>query len=151
MITETITVHCDRCLTSVESKADKCAAPDVVRAQINSSGWTHPRAGDGSIVDLCPECSGHKAKKVFGPKHPRWQEFIERLRGYEGCNFREIYGGGSIIWDCRCGDDTTCARTILLLMNLDGFSVPATIQYFALLGARCDCEIAIQLGETKVR
>ena len=49
------------------------------------------------------------------PSHPQWDEFIERLSGPEGCNFRED-SNGKLTWSWKGGE---LARAILAHYDVD--------------------------------
>jgi hypothetical protein len=67
------------------------------------------------------------------PRHPRWDEFLERLAGPEACNFQT---------DRRtCFGDVRFTRTILRDMGLDEPSIEASIAYFRDHDGYCDCEV----------
>lgn len=68
-----------------------------------------------------------------------WEEFIERLIGEEGCNFREE--NGKYVWDCKGNLDY--ARAILESMY--EYNIEATLSYFESCGGHCDCEIVFNL------
>jgi len=80
------------------------------------------------------------------PKNPRWAEFVTRLEGPEGCNFREHpkYPGdpGHFTWDCDA-NDRTCphARAILKAMGATETEIINSILFFSNHGGFCDCEI----------
>ena len=77
------------------------------------------------------------------PGHPRWDEFLERLEGPEGCNFtqEDPNDAETIRWACQ--NDHSAARTILGTM--EGVNVDASIGYFEGDRAHCDCEILFNL------
>ncbi len=83
-------------------------------------------------------------------KHPRWQEFIDRLESKEGCWFHENEKGeGS--WFCSSEKDRIHARKILYDMNLklegdDRIDVAASFEYFNEHGGYCDCEILFNVA-----
>lgn len=69
------------------------------------------------------------------PAHPRWEEFLERLRGPEGCNFTETS------WTCFGGTDKRFSRRILGRMGLSEQAIAASLAYFEDHGGCCDCEV----------
>lgn len=77
------------------------------------------------------------------PTHPRWNEFIERLQGPEGCNFHEN-ASGKTAWSCTSGTDRPYARHILECMG--GFDIEKSCEYFEGHGGYCDCEILFNVG-----
>ena len=74
------------------------------------------------------------------PRHPRWEEFIERLCGPEGCNFTETS------WTCFGGDDKRFCSRILASMGLPERATAASLAYFEDHGGHCDCEVVFNLG-----
>jgi len=81
------------------------------------------------------------ADSALKPGHPRWREFIDRLAGPEGCDFREKEGGGDYTWKCYNGHEL--AREILEKMG--GIDVEATLGYCREHGGHCDCEIVFNV------
>lgn len=82
----------------------------------------------------------------MSPKHPRWRNFIRRLEGREGCNFREKKPGDatSITWRCRGGHDKTYATAIL--KKVGGIDIAGSLAYFDDHGGHCDCEIVFNVS-----
>jgi hypothetical protein len=76
--------------------------------------------------------------------HPRFQEFIDRLTGPEGCNFRD----DAATWDCGGGSDKTKSTAILRDMGFGFDVILSSFAYFAARGAHCDCEIVLDLFPT---
>ena len=74
------------------------------------------------------------------PRHPRWEEFIERLCGPEGCNFTDTS------WTCHGGTDKRFCRRILAAMGLSERAILVSLAYFEDHGGFCDCEVAFNLG-----
>ena len=72
------------------------------------------------------------------PSHPQWDEFIERLSGPEGCNFRED-SNGKLTWSWKGGE---LARAILAHYDVD---VEVSLQYCREHGGYCDCEIILNV------
>jgi len=75
------------------------------------------------------------------PQHPRWEEFIGRLKGPEGCGFREDKKGE---WHWKCDSNDTSkpgATKILRRMGLTIREVAESLAYFEEHGGYCDCEI----------
>jgi len=79
------------------------------------------------------------------PKHPRWNEFFDRLEGPEGCNFREE--DGQLRFNCGGGADQSKAVTILHRMGFDGISIAQSQDYFNAHGGFCDCEILFNVDK----
>jgi Protein of unknown function (DUF2695) len=80
---------------------------------------------------------------IMTPSHPRWDEFIERLEGPEGCNFHEN-SNGEMVWSCTSDIDNPHARHILERMG--GFDIEQSCEYFEHHGGYCDCEILFNVG-----
>lgn len=79
--------------------------------------------------------------EIMTPDNKRWQEFIEKLEGPEGCNFKEKVKGypQSITWQCSSKKDRHFTTSILNKMgNID---VKKSLKYFDKHGGNCDCEI----------
>ena len=76
-----------------------------------------------------------EAGEVLTPDHPRWAEFVERLGGEEGCNFREDKAS----W--RCGSEPEKPRAEAILRDMGGVDVDESLVFFDLHGGHCDCQI----------
>lgn len=74
------------------------------------------------------------------PANPLWDEFINRMVGDEGCNFRIREEDGENIWNCH--GDHKFATAILEDM---GMNVPLSLAYFERNGGHCDCEIVFNV------
>lgn len=74
------------------------------------------------------------------PRHPRWDEFIERLSGPEGCDFTDT--------TCVCagGTDKRLSRRILARMGLSERAIAISLAYFEDHGGFCDCEVVLNVG-----
>jgi len=80
---------------------------------------------------------------------PQWQEFVRRLEGPKGCNFRlREKGSSAIIWDCSSSHHFELASPILRSM---GFDVEKSIAYFRKHGGFCDCEILFNVERSVKR
>ena len=75
----------------------------------------------------------------ISPRHPRWEEFLDRLRGPEGCNFQTT-------WTCCGGTDKRYSRKILADMGLSPRAIEASLAAFEDHGGYCDCEVVLNLG-----
>jgi len=75
----------------------------------------------------------------ISPRHPRWEEFLDRLSGPEGCNFRTT-------WTCFGGTDKRHSRRVLAEMGLSPRAIEASLAYFEDHGGYCDCEVVLNLG-----
>ena len=75
------------------------------------------------------------------PRHPRWDEFIDRLEGPEGCDFHPDH------WTCH--GDLRAATAILGRMGLTERAVRVSVAYFKDHGGYCDCEVVFNVGSTE--
>jgi hypothetical protein len=88
-------------------------------------------------------------KQVMTPDHLRWEEFIQRLEGPEGCHFQGEYDDkgelilDSVTWECAGGDDKSKAAAILGTMPQ--IDLPASLTFFEKHGGVCDCEIVFNV------
>jgi len=84
-----------------------------------------------------------QTKKIMNPKHPRWQEFIDRLQSKEGCDFKED-DKGKVTWKCKGEQDKSFARKILSKMGKT-IDTDGSLKYFEEHGGYCDCEIVFNV------
>jgi hypothetical protein len=84
------------------------------------------------------------AEQVLAPGDPRWQDFVDRLEGPEGCDFKD--GAGDLTW--RCGGDKTFSVAIMRAMGLGEEEINATVAYFEQNGGYCDCEVLLNMDRT---
>jgi len=73
---------------------------------------------------------------LMTPDHPRWDEFLERLSGPDGCDLKEI--DGNRYSKCSALRERPFASAVLKDM---GMSVQASLTFFNSYGGYCDCEI----------
>jgi hypothetical protein len=85
-------------------------------------------------------------RQVMRPGHPRWYEFLKRLRGPEGCNFRETKLG-RVTWRCRGGRDKSLA--IAILQRIGDIDVERSLEYFERNSGYCDCEILFNVAHQR--
>ena len=81
--------------------------------------------------------------EVMTPQHERWDEFMDRLSGPEGCDFR-MGENEKPTWNCSGEEDKPYARAILESIGMD---VAESLAYFESQGGYCDCEIVFNVGE----
>lgn len=74
------------------------------------------------------------------PRHPRWDEFINRLSGPTFCNFRGK--GDDFKFTCDGSSQRPLARRLLTSM---GFSSVEIEQSLGAHGGFCDCEIVLNV------
>jgi rhodanese-related sulfurtransferase len=81
----------------------------------------------------------------MSPTHFRWPEFVSRLEGPEGCDFREE--NGKFSFKCGGGNDKSKATAILKDMGFDDLSIRQSLAYFEKHGGYCDCEILFNVDK----
>ena len=74
------------------------------------------------------------------------KEFLERLEGPEGCDFKEETEKG-VTWKCKGGNDQTYARKILNNMKIDKTEIETFLKKCSKLGGHCDCEILFNVAD----
>ena len=72
------------------------------------------------------------------PRHHRWNEFVRRLLGPEGCDLQ----GSS--WTCF--GDVRFTKRILQNMGFDQPSIEVSTTYFKHHGGFCDCEVLLNVA-----
>lgn len=77
-------------------------------------------------------------QQFMRPGHPRWREFLDKLEGSDGCDFKRDEKGEAT-WRCKGGNDKSLATAIL--QSLGDVDVPGSLIYFENNGGHCDCEI----------
>jgi hypothetical protein len=85
---------------------------------------------------------------IMNKNHPKWEEFLERLDGIEGCNFRYIDENLTekqglndrinINWNCKHGNNKYYAKEIIRKYYPE-CHIRLTMQFFESKGACCDC------------
>ena len=79
----------------------------------------------------------NKKKPAMTPRHPRWNEFISRLRSPEGINYKKV-------------DSYVCSGKIMftpkILIDM-GCDVNKTLFFFKNKNLFCDCEIALRYNK----
>jgi hypothetical protein len=70
-------------------------------------------------------------------KSSSWDEFIGRLEGPEGCDFKDS--------GFTCFGDHRLSRKILAEMILSEREIEASIKFFEENGGFCDCEVVLNL------
>jgi hypothetical protein len=75
---------------------------------------------------------------AMNPRHPRWDEFVDRMVGQEGCGFGFIRHNSA---HYHCRGDHRSARHILAGMGFDEATVTASLAWFRRQRADCDCMI----------
>jgi hypothetical protein len=81
----------------------------------------------------------------MSPDHERWEEFIGKLNGPEGCNFRLVVpdDNRSMTWTCDSTKSCPLARKILTEMGSSLAEIERSLAYFREHGGYCDCEIVL--------
>lgn len=86
--------------------------------------------------------------ELMNREHPRWEEFLKRLEGPEGCNFQEKEPGNplSITWLCAGGNNKDFATKILT--DMGGIDIDKSLAFFHANGGHCDCEILFNVADS---
>ena len=87
---------------------------------------------------------------IMTPEHPRWEEFMERLEGPEGCDFtlKDPNDIKTATWKCKNGRDKSFAEAILKDMGLNAEGIAASALFFEKHGGYCDCEICFNVEDS---
>lgn len=80
------------------------------------------------------------------PGHPGWADFLEKLQGPGGCDFKKDEDG-EITWRCKGGKDKTLATAIM--QSMGDVDIQASLAYFERHGGMCDCEIILNLRASR--
>jgi hypothetical protein len=75
----------------------------------------------GTYNMLNPQGTGH----ARCPDHPEWHEFLDRLGGTEGCNFRLKEPDDDASWTWTCDGTAACPLTKHILSEM-GLTVDVT-------------------------
>lgn len=81
--------------------------------------------------------------EAFRPDHLRWDEFMDRLAGPDGCDVHEGR------WTCF-GDHRACRR-ILEEMGATEAVIDDATRFFRQKGGYCDCEVLMNVPEAAPR
>ena len=74
------------------------------------------------------------------------KEFLERLEGKEGCNFRKDKNGETT-WKCKGGMNKDLSIKILDKMGISRSKQEEFLGRCTLSGGHCDCEILFNAAE----
>jgi hypothetical protein len=90
----------------------------------------------------------HQRKPRMDRSHPQWEEFIERLAGSEGCNFRiaELWEEAHDPETFDCDETFSIAEKVLAKYDVE---INSSIEYFEDLGASCSCSLVLEFGSTE--
>lgn len=88
-------------------------------------------------------------EKYMNREHSKWKEFLDRLEGREGCDFKEKIPGdkNSVTWKCKGGKNKNFAEKILKKMGFDDKQIKKSFNYFESHGGYCDCEILFNVDK----
>lgn len=78
--------------------------------------------------------------EVMTPKHPRWNDFLQKLQ--DACKVRD--SEGRVGWVC----DGTTKNARRVLESMARIDVEKSLAYFQDFGGFCDCEIVYNVDET---
>ena len=82
------------------------------------------------------------------PDHPRWPEFIERLKGVEGVRFLYDEMGNADIEHTAC-DGETLTRSARILASMPGIEVEASLEWLKDQGLFCDCGVVLMFANVQ--
>lgn len=80
---------------------------------------------------------------MMTPFDPKWDDFLDRMEGPEGCNFQE--SGKDFTFTCDNTPNRPIARRILARMGLSPAQIEQSLGYFSAYGGMCDCEIVFNV------
>ncbi|MFS8085188.1 MAG: DUF2695 domain-containing protein [Acidobacteriota bacterium] len=86
---------------------------------------------------------GDQLQELMWPGHRKWQEFVERLEGVNGCDFKRDEQG-KVTWRCMGGNDKSLATAIM--QSMCDVDILGSLTYFEAHGGYCDCEILFNVG-----
>ncbi len=78
--------------------------------------------------------------KIMNRRNRKWHEFLNRLEGPEGCDFKEDKTG-QITWKCTGKTDRPYAHAILKDMGFSEQEIADSMEWYEIGGGYCDCEI----------
>lgn len=81
-------------------------------------------------------------KNVLTPV--QWDEFLFKLEGPAGCNFRKNKKGETR-WNCKGGRDRSFAEKILREMQIE--QIEQVLAFCDENGGYCDCEILFNVAD----
>ncbi len=87
-------------------------------------------------------------KRLMWPGYAGWKDFLEKLEGPDGCDFKKDENG-KITWRCKGGKDKTLATEIM--QSMGDVDIPASLAYFEQLSGFCDCEILFNVTALYLR
>lgn len=83
--------------------------------------------------------------QAMTPTNPRWEEFIERLEGIEGCSFHRD-SNEEIHWTCSGDLDRGLSTNLLKRMGLNDEAITESLAFFKTHGGYCDCEVIFNVA-----
>lgn len=81
------------------------------------------------------------------PEHPDWREFLRKLEGPLGCNFKQDENG-AITWRCNGGRDKSYA--VAIMKKMGDVAIEDSLDYFESNGGSCDCEILFNVAASDI-
>jgi len=87
---------------------------------------------------------------LMTPIHPKWDDFLDRLEGPDGCNFRDVVRNGKkdSTWDCDNTPNRPIARKHLAALGATSQEIEQSLGFFHAFGGHCDCEIAFNVQDS---
>ena len=71
----------------------------------------------------------------------RMKEFLDKLEGEGGCNFRRV--GGKTTWNCNAMTGRPLAHKVLRSMRVSAAGIKEIMDAAQKYGGYCDCEILL--------
>lgn len=84
---------------------------------------------------------GLSVKQAMTPNHPRWEEFVERLMGPDGCDF-QTHPQKPMTWKCGGAKDEK-RLTAAIMEEMGGVDIEESLAFFEHLGGVCDCAVIL--------
>jgi len=86
-------------------------------------------------------------KRLMWQGHAGWTDFLEKLEGPDGCDFKKDENG-KVTWRCKGGNDKSLAAAIM--QSMGDVDISASLAYFEHLGGFCDCEILFNVTTSSI-
>jgi hypothetical protein len=85
-------------------------------------------------------------KELMCPASPRWEQFIVRLDGPKGLNWRQEKPGclESLTSDCKGNKDLA----VEIMQDMGEIDIGASLALFEWCGGFCDCEISFNVEDS---
>ena len=84
--------------------------------------------------------------EIMNKDHELWNEFIKRLEGPEGCNFRRTDPDDPKTTRWRCGGGDNKDFAVAILKTMPDINIKKSLKFFEDNGGFCDCEILFNVA-----